>query len=166
MSVLGILRGYTLREYGVILMMALLGGIGVVFVLNSMGGGASAGEELLKREPVVRKETASLRFVEANATAKAEARAEAARRAKVRAARRLAAERAVRRARAAAARSAPARRTVVRTVPRKVAPAPTRVVNNVQSRPAPAPKPAPAPAPKPQKSSGGGGGGGSFDDSG
>jgi hypothetical protein len=168
MSVLEILRGYTLREYGVILAMALLGGLGLVYMLSAMGGGASTEETLLKREPTVPKQTASVRFVEANAAAEARVRALAARRAKVRAQRRLAAERAARQARVAAARRAPApRRTVVRTAPRNIAPTPTRVVNTAPSpAPRPRPTPAPAPAPKPQKSGSSGGGGGSFDDSG
>jgi hypothetical protein len=164
MSLLAILRAYTLREYGVVLAMAVLGGLGLVFMLSSMGGGAPAGETLLKRETAERKQTASLRFVEANAAAKDRARAAAARRAKMLAARRqVLAARAARRARAAA-RSAPARTAVRRTTPRVVTRTPTRVVNTAPAPSRPTPKPAPAPKPAPQQS--GSGGGGSFDDSG
>jgi hypothetical protein len=167
MSFIEFLRAYTLREYAVVLAMAVLGALGLVFMLNSMGGGASAGETLLKRETTVHEQTASLHFVESNAAARARARALAARRAKVRAEHRLVAARAARRAAAAAARRAPApKRTVVRSTPRGITPTPTRVVNTTPS-PAPRPKPAPAPKPTPQKSGAtGGGGGGSFDDSG
>ena len=171
MPLLNILRAYTLREYGVVLAMAVLGGLGLVFLLSSMGGGAPAGDTVLKRETVDRKQTASLRFVEANAAAKARARAAAARRAKILAARReriLAARaaRAARRARAAA-RSAPARPAVRRAPSRVVSPTPTRIVNTAPAPSRPTPRPAPAPAPKPApQQSGSGGGGGSFDDSG
>jgi hypothetical protein len=168
MSFLEMLRAYTLREYAVILVMAVLGGLGLVFMLNSMGGGApSSGETLLKREPVARQQTASLRFVEASAAEHARERAAAARRAKILAARReIRAARAARRARTAA-RSAPATRAVTRTTPAAVTPTPTRIVSTTPSRPVSKPQPTPAPAPKPQKSgTSGGGGGGSFDDSG
>jgi hypothetical protein len=168
MSLLEILRGYTLREYAVVLAMSLLGALGLVFMLNSMGGGASAGETLLKRDTPVHRQTASLRFVESNAAAEAHARTLAARRAKFRAERRVIAVRAARRAAAAAARRAPApKRTVVRTTPQALVPASTPVVNTTPSRPTPRPQPASAPKPTPQKSGvTGGGGGGSFDDSG
>jgi hypothetical protein len=167
MSFLALLRAYTLREYAAVLAMALLGALGLVFMLNSMGGGSSTGETLLKRETTVRKETASLRFAESNAAARARARTVAARRAKIRAERRMIAVRAARRAAAAARRTPAPKRTVVRTTPQAIAPVPTRVVNTTPSRPAPRPQPAPAPKPTPQKSGvTGGGGGGSFDDSG
>lgn len=169
MSLLTILRAYSLREYGVVLAMAVLGGLGLVFMLSSMGGGAPAGETVLKRETSEREQTASLRFVEANAAAKARARAAAARRAKVLAARQeILAARAARAARRArAARSAPARPAVRRAPARAVAPAPTPVANTAPAPSRPSPKPAPAPAPKPApQQSGSGGGGGSFDDSG
>jgi hypothetical protein len=167
MSFIEMLRAYTLREYVVVLAMAVLGALGLVFMLNSMGGGASTGETLLKRETTVRKQTASLRFVESNAAGRARAKALAARRARIRSERQVLAARAARRAAAAAARRAPApKRTVVRATPRAIAPAPTRVVNTAPS-PTPRPQPAPAPKPTPQKSgTSGGGGGGSFDDSG
>ena len=77
MSVLELLRAYTLREYAVVLAMAVLASLGLVFMLNSMGGGTPAGETLLKRETVARKNTASLRFVEQNAVARARAKAAA-----------------------------------------------------------------------------------------
>jgi hypothetical protein len=166
MSVLEFLRAYTLREYAVILVMAVLGAFGLVFMLNSMGGGSPSGETLLKREVPARKETASVNFVEANAAAQARARAAAARRARLAAERRqVLAQRAARRARVVAARrvdTAPSR-GATRTVSQ---PAPTPVVNTTPSRPAPKPKSAPAPRPTPQKSGTSGGGGGSFDDSG
>ncbi len=104
MSVLEMLRAYTLREYAVVLAMAVLASLGLVFMLNSMGGGATAGETLLKRETVVRKNTASLRFVEENAAARARAKAADLRRSRILAARRIVAQRAARRASAAAAR--------------------------------------------------------------
>ena len=44
MPLLTFLRAYTLREYGVVLAMAVLGGLGLVFMLSSIGGGAPAGE--------------------------------------------------------------------------------------------------------------------------
>lgn len=169
MPLLNILRAYTLREYGVVLAMAVLGGLGLVFMLSSMGGGAPAGDTVLKRETVERKQTASLRFVEANAAAKARARAAAARRAKILAARRerILAARAARAARRArAARSAPARPAVRRAPSRVVSPTPTRIVNTAPAPSRPTPKPAPAPAPKPAPQQSGSGGGGSFDDSG
>jgi hypothetical protein len=166
MSVLALLRGYTLREYAVVLVMAVLGGLGLVLMLSSMGGGAPSGETLLKREAPARKETASVNFVEANAAAQARARAAAARRARLAAERRrVLAQRAARRARVVAARrvdTAPAR-GATRTVSGQAA---APVVNTTPSRPAPKPKPAPAPQPTPQKSGTSGGGGGSFDDSG
>jgi hypothetical protein len=165
------LRAYTLREYAVVLAMAVLASLGLIFMLNSMGGGATAGETLLKRETVVRKNTASLRFVEENAAARARARARAKaadlRRAKILAARRIVAQRAARRASAAAARrSAASTRAVTRTTPQALAPQPTRVVNPAPSQPTPRPQPAPAPKPTPNKSGSSGGGGGGFDDSG
>src|SRR4051812_36359022 len=123
MSFIEILRAYTLREYAVVLATAVLGGLGLVFMLNSMGGGASAGETLLKRETTVAKQTASVRFVESNAAARARARAVAARRAKIRAERQVLAARAARRATAAAARRKPApKRTVVRATPQAISP--------------------------------------------
>jgi hypothetical protein len=166
MSVLELLRAYTLREYAVVLSMAVLGGLGLVFMLSSMGGGAPAGETLLKREASVRKDAASVRFVEASGAARARIQAAAARRARIRAERRAIAVRAARRARVTAARRAAAApaRTVRRTAPRPAPPTPTRVVSTPPSGPAPAPAPAPKPAP--QKSGSSGGGGGSFDDSG
>jgi hypothetical protein len=162
------LRAYTLREYAVVLAMAVLGSLGLVFMLSSMGGGATSGETLLKRETATRTVAASLRFVEENAAARARAEAVAVRRARISAQRRVVAQRAARRARAASARrSATRTRTVTRTAPQALAPAPTRVVNSpAPSRPAPRPQPAPAPKPTPQKSGSTGGGGGSFDDSG
>ena len=168
MSVLEMLRAYTLREYAVVLAMALLASLGLVFMLNSMGGGATAGEALLKRETVVQKNTASLRFVEENAAARARAKAADLRRSKILAARRIVAQRAARRASAAAARrSATSTRAVTRTTPQGLAPASTRVVNTAPSQPTPRPQAAPAPKPTPEKSgSSGGGGGGGFDDSG
>jgi hypothetical protein len=165
MSVIELLRAYTLREYAVILVMAVLGGLGLVFLLSSMGGGTPSGETLLKREAPARKVTASVNFVEANAAAKARAQAAAARRARLAAERRrIIAERAVRRARVVAARSVDTAtgRGATRTAVPQVAPTP--VVNTTPSRPAP--KPAPAPKPTPKKSGTSGGGGGSFDDSG
>ena len=42
MSLVEMLRAYTLREYAVVLAMAVLGGVGLVFMLNSVGGGAPA----------------------------------------------------------------------------------------------------------------------------
>jgi hypothetical protein len=167
MSVLELLRAYTLREYAVVLAMAVLASLGLVFMLNSMGGGAPAGETLLKRETVVRKNTASLRFVEADAAARARARAAAQRRARIVAEHRADARRGAARARAVAARrETRTTRTVTRTTPQDLAQTPTRVVNTTPSQPAPRPKPAPAPKPTPQKSGSSGGGGGSFDDSG
>ena len=166
MSFLAILRAYSLREYGVVLAMAVLGGLGLVFMLSTMGGGAPAGETVLKRDATEREPTASLRFVEANAAAKARARAAAARRAKILTARReILAARAARAARRAA-RSAPARQAVRRAPSRVVAPAPTRIVNTTPAPSRPTPRPAPAPAPKPAPQQSGSGGGGSFDDSG
>jgi hypothetical protein len=168
MSVLELLRGYTLREYAVVLVMAVLGGLGLVLMLNSMGGGSPAGETLLKRSEPARKETASVNFVESSAVAQARARAAAARRARLVAERRrAAAQSAARRARVVAARrvdTAPSR-GATRTAPQPTAGA-TPVVNTTPSRPAPKPKAAPAPKPTPQKSGATGGGGGSFDDSG
>ena len=167
MSVLEILRGYTLREYGVVLAMAVLGSLGLVYMLSSMGGGATSGETLVKREAVAPANTSSLRYVEVNAAARARAKAAAARRAKILAERRLVAQRAARRASAASARrAAVSTRTVTRTTPQALAPAPTRVVNSPAPRPTPRPQSAPAPKPTPQKSGSNGGGGGSFDDSG
>ena len=166
MSVLEILRGYTLREYAVVLTMATLGGLGLVFMLSSMGGGAPAGETLLKRETAQRKQTTSLRFLDANAATQARARAAAARRARIVAERRrIAAQRAARRARLVAARS---RRSAPRSTPsRPAVSTPTRVVNQAPSQPVSKPAPAPVAKPTPQKSDkGSGGGGGSFDDSG
>jgi hypothetical protein len=166
MSVLEMLRAYTLREYAVVLAMAVLASLGLVFMLNSMGGGATPGETLLKRETVVRKNTASLRFVEENAAARARAEAADLRRSRILAARRIVAQRAARRASAAAARrSATSTRAVTRTVP-QVLSAPTRVVNTGPSQPTPQPQAAPAPKPTPKKSGSSGGGGGGFDDSG
>jgi hypothetical protein len=166
MSVLEFLRGYTLREYAVVLTMATLGGLGLVFMLSSMGGGAGAGETLLKRETVQRKQTSSLRYLEVNAAEQARARAVAARRARIVAERRrIEAQRAARRARLTAARR-PAR-APRRTSSRPVVSTPTRVVSQTPSRPVSKPAPAPVAKPTPQKSDkGSGGGGGSFDDSG
>jgi hypothetical protein len=167
MSVLEMLRAYTLREYAVVLAMAVLASLGLVFMLNSMGGGATPGETLLKRETVVRKNTASLRFVEENAAARTRAKAADLRRSRILAARRIVAQRAARRASAAAARrSAASSRAVTRTTPQALEPQPTRVVNPTPSQPTPRPQPAPAPKPTPEKSGSSGGGGGGFDDSG
>ena len=166
MSVLEMLRAYTLREYAVVLAMALLGSLGLVYMLSSMGGGATSGETLVKRETAAPANTSSLRYVEVNAAARARAKAAAARRAQILAERRLVAQRAARRASAASARrAARSTRAVTRTTPQALAPAPTRVVNSpAPSRPAP--RPQSAPKPTPQKSGSSGGGGGSFDDSG
>jgi hypothetical protein len=168
--VLEFLRQYTLREYTAVLAVALMGGAGLVFMLNAAGTGSAGSETLaLKRETARSAPTGSVRSVEAEALA-------AARRAKERAQilaerrriRAMRARRAARRA-AVAARaraSKPRRRTVVRSAPRPAASAPIRVVTRAPS-PAPRPKPAPVSTPTPKKSgSGGGGGGGSFDDSG
>lgn len=168
MSVLEMLRAYTLREYAVVLAMAVLGSLGLVYMLSSMGGGATSGETLVKRETAAPTNTSSLRFVEQNAVARARAKAAADRRARILAERRIVAQRAARRASAASARrAATSTRAVTRTTPQALAPAPTRVVNSpAPSRPAPRPQSAPAPKPTPQKSGSSGGGGGSFDDSG
>jgi hypothetical protein len=154
-----------------VLAVALMGGAGLVFMLNAAGTGSAGGETLvLKRETARSAPAGSVRSVEAEALA-------AARRAKERAQilaerrriRAMRAQRAARRAAVAArARAKPRRRTVVRSAPRPAASAPIRVVNRTPS-PAPRPKPAPVPTPTPKKSGsggGGGGGGGSFDDSG
>ena len=106
MSVLEILRGYTLREYAVVLAMAVLGSLGLVYMLSSMGGGATSGETLVKRETAAPTNTSSLRFVEVNAAARARAKAAADRRARILAERRIVAQRAARRASAASARRA------------------------------------------------------------
>ena len=171
MPVLEFFRQYTLREYTAVLVVALTGGIGVVFLLNTAsGGGASSGEvRLVKREAARTAPALSVRSVEAK---QADDARRARERARILAERRrieaLRAKRAARRAvvlaRARARR--PSRRTVVSRPPR-TSPAPTRVVNTAPT-PAPRPRPAPAPAPKPtpKQSGTGGGGGGSFDDSG
>jgi hypothetical protein len=167
--VLTFLRQYTLREYGAVLAVALMGSAGVVFLLSTAGGGTAGGETIaLKRESDRATPVSSLRSTEADAIAAAKRAKERARilaeRRRVRAIR---AQRAARRAAAAARASAAARRTVVRRRPRPAASPPVRVVNTSPApAPAPKPKPAPAPAPAPKKSGSSGGGGGSFDDSG
>ena len=116
--VLEFLRQYTLREYTAVLAVALIGGAGVVFLLNASGAGTASGETLaLKRESTRSATVGSVRSVEAEAVA-------AARRAKERAQilaeqrriRALRAQRAERRAAVAArARAKAAPRTVVRS---------------------------------------------------
>ena len=166
MSLLEMLRAYTLREYAVVLAMAVLGSLGLVYMLSSMGGGVTSGETLVKRQTVTQTNSSSLRFVEENAAAQARAKAAARRRARILAERRVVAQRA-RRARATSARrAATSTPAVTRTTPQALAPEPTRVVNNPAPSPAPRPQPSPAPKPTPQKSGSSGGGGGSFDDSG
>jgi hypothetical protein len=166
MSVLEMLRGYTLREYAVVLAMAVLGSLGLIYMLSSMGGGATSGETLVKREAAAPANTSSLRFVEVNAAARARAKAAAHRRARILAQRRIVAQRAARRASATSARRAVASTpTVTRTTPEALTPASTPVVNS-PTRSRPSPQQAPAPKPTPQKSGSSGGGGGSFDDSG
>jgi hypothetical protein len=166
-SVVEFLRQYSLREYIAVLAVAIIGGVGVVFLLNSAGAGPATGETIaLKRAEDRSAPPESVRVVESEAIA-AERRAKE--RAKVLAERRriraMRAARAERRA-AVAARSRAARRTVVRSAPRPAASAPIRAVNRTPA-PAPKPKPAPVSAPSPKKSgSSGGGGGGTFDDSG
>jgi hypothetical protein len=169
--VLEFFRQYSLREYTAILVIALMGGIGVVFLLNTASGGrASSGEvRLVKREAARTAPALSVRPVEAKQAADAQRAKERARILAER--RRIEAIRAKRAARRAAvlarARSRSRSRPTVVSAPRRTSPAPTRVVNTTPA-PAPRPRPAPAPAPKPapKQSGAGGGGGGSFDDSG
>ncbi len=162
MSVLELLRQYTLREYTAVIAVALLGGAGVVFMLNAAGASPASSETIaLKREVARSTPAASVRSVEAESRA-------AARRAKERARivaerRRIHALRAARAARRAAAAARAPQPVVVRSAPRPAVTAPTRVSNPV---PAPSPRPTPAPKPTPKQSGAGGGGGGSFDDSG
>jgi hypothetical protein len=158
-----------------VLAVALMGGAGLVFMLNAAGTGAAGGETLaLKRETARSTPAGSVRSVEAEALA---AQRRAKERARILAERRriraMRAERAARRAavaaraRARTARAKAPRRTVVRSAPRPAASAPSRVVNRTPA-PAPRPKPAPVSTPAPKKSGSGNGGtgGGSFDDSG
>ena len=166
MSVLEMLRAYTLREYAVVLAMAVLGSLGLVFMLNSMGGGATSGETLLKRETVIRKNTASLRFVEENAAARARAKAADLRRARILAARRIVAQ----------SGSSPRKRRGSAPLgdpvdcdshhPAGPGASADPCGQPAPSRPAPRPQAAPAPKPTPKKSGSSGGGGGAFDDSG
>ena len=167
MPVLEFLRQYTLREYTAVLVVALLGAAGVVFMLSAAGAGPASGETLaLKRETSKPASVASVRAVEAEAQAAARRAKERERiLAEQRRIRAIRAERAAHRAAVAArARSRAASRTVARSTPRPAATGPIRVVNT-SPRPAPRPKPAPVSKPSPKKS-GSGGGGGSFDDSG
>ena len=107
MSVLEILRGYTLREYAVVLAMAVLGGLGLVFMLSSMGGGAASGETLAEARDR-RPDEAPLRCAswKSNAAARARAKAAAARRARILAERRASLRSALRAAQASWPRAA------------------------------------------------------------
>ncbi len=167
MPVLEFLRQYTLREYTAVLAVALIGSVGVVFMLNAAGAAPSGGETLaLKRETARSAPPGSVRSVEAEALA-------GARKAKEREhilaeRRRIEAMRAARAARraAVAARARPkAVRTVVRRAPSPALTSPIRVVNRTPS-PAPQRQSAPVSRPSPKQSGTTGGGGGSFDDSG
>jgi hypothetical protein len=175
MPVLEFFRQYTLREYTAVLLIALMGGIGVVFLLSTAsGGGAASGEvKLVKRETAKAAPAVSVRSLEAQQAVKARRAKE---RARILAERRrieaLRAKRAARRAAVLArARAKAAARTRVVRTPSRSTRAPTRVVNRAPApapaaRPQPAPAPTPTPKPSPKKSGAGGGGGGSFDDSG
>ena len=171
MPVLEFLRQYTLREYTAVLVVALMGAAGVVFMLNAASGGAAGSREtLLKRETAhttpIPMSSADAEHVAAMQRAKERARRLAERR-RIQAMRaRRAAQRAAVLAQARA--KSAARRTVARSTPQRTSPAPTRVVNPTP-RPAPQQKRAVAPAPKPTPKKSGpadGGGGGTFDDSG
>ena len=68
MPVLEFLRQYTLREYTAVLVVALLGAAGVVFMLSAAGAGPASGETIaLKRETAKSAPVASVRSVEAEA---------------------------------------------------------------------------------------------------
>ena len=169
MSVLEMLRGYTLREYAVVLAMAVLGSLGLVFMLNSMGGGATSGETLLKRETVVRDRTrlrcASWRRMLPPGRAP---RRRLVRRARILAAApgRCAAGSAPRKR----CGSSPRARIHSHRDSHGAARPDTRADPCGQhlrpAGPTPRPQAAPAPKPTPKKSGSSGGGGGSFDDSG
>ena len=81
MPVLEFLRQYTLREYTAVLVVALIGAAGVVFMLNAASGGtaSSTGDILLKRQTAARTAPASVRSAEAEQAAAAAARAKRAR---------------------------------------------------------------------------------------
>ena len=169
MSLLELLRQYTLREYGAVLAFALLGAVGLVFMLNSASGGTASSEGLLlKRETAQSAPRGSVRYVEAEHGIQERRAARLAKQREIRAARRArAAHRAALAAAARPRRSPASTTTTVRSTPQPTVPAPTRVVNNTPApRPAPKSAPAPAPRPTPKKSGTSGGGGGSFDDSG
>jgi len=166
MSLLELLRQYTLREYAAVTAFAMLGAIGLVFMLSSASGGTASSESvLLKRQTAQSAPRTSARYVEAELSVQERRAARLARQRKIRAARNARAAHRAAVAAAARARSAPAttKTTTVPSTPQLTPPATTRVVNTT---PAPRPVQKPAPAPAPKKSGTTGGGGGSFDDSG
>lgn len=164
MSLLELLRQYTLREYAAVTAFAVLGAVGLVLMLSSASGGTPSSDRLLlKRQTAQSTPRGSVRYVEAELSLQQRRAARLAKQRQIRAARRaLAAHRAARAAAAARARStATTKTTDVSSTSQPTAPTTTRVVS-----PAPRPALAPAPRPTPKKSGTTGGGGGSFDDSG
>jgi hypothetical protein len=171
MSLLELVRQYTLREYAAVTAFAMLGALGLVFMLSSASGGTASSESvLLKRQTAQSAPRTSPRYVEAELSIQERRAARLARQRQIRAARNA---RAAHRAAALAATRArsepktPTRTTTVSPTQQAVVPETTRVVNTTPTpRPVQKPAPAPTPKPTPKKSGTTGGGGGSFDDSG
>ena len=171
MSLLELLRQYTLREYAAVTAFAILGALGLVFMLSSASGGAESSESvLLKRQTAQSAPRTSPRYVEAELSVQERRAARLARQRKIRAARNARAAHRAAVLAATRARSAQKKTpttTTARPTPQPVAPEVTRVVNTTPApRPVQKPAPAPTPKPTPKKSGTTGGGGGSFDDSG
>ena len=170
MSLLELLRQYSLREYAAVTAFAMLGAIGLVFMLSSASGGTASSESvLLKRQTAQSAAHTSARYVEAELSVQELRAARLARQRKIRAARNARAAHRAAVAAAARARSAPTttKTTTVPSTPQLTPPETTRVLNTTPApRPVQKPAPAPAPKPTPKKSGTTGGGGGSFDDSG